>query len=196
MIPLTIAKKELQILTERTRQVADAVLKEKGVKLEYLVGTMIEVPRAALTADQQQALAPLAAEWNKLGLQHKTKWLGIAKRYPAMQPEEQKRVQGRMQRWAKLTPEQRWQARWAAAPKRRRKRRPRANWFSRSHRTRRASGSSSGNCIFPRRVMSVAASSVSASPRCALSTLSFGTATVMPRPIAAGVFGMARTRRR
>ena len=66
---------------------------------------------ASLTADQQQALAPLAGEWNKLGLQHKTKWLGIAKRYPKMQPEEQKRVQARMQRWAKLTPEQRWQAR-------------------------------------------------------------------------------------
>jgi hypothetical protein len=66
---------------------------------------------ASLTADQQQALAPLAGEWNKLGLQHKSKWLGIAKRYPKMGPEEQKRVQGRMQRWAKLTPEQRWQAR-------------------------------------------------------------------------------------
>lgn len=66
---------------------------------------------ASLTADQQQALAPLAGEWNKLGLQHKAKWLGIAKRYPKMAPEEQKRVQGRMQRWAKLTPEQRWQAR-------------------------------------------------------------------------------------
>jgi hypothetical protein len=66
---------------------------------------------ASLTADQQQVLAPLAGEWNKLGLEHKTKWLGIAKRYPAMQPVEQKRVQGRMQRWAKLTPEQRWQAR-------------------------------------------------------------------------------------
>jgi hypothetical protein len=66
---------------------------------------------ASLTADQQQTLAPLAGEWNKLGKQHKTKWLGIAKRYPKMAPEEQKRVQGRMQRWAKLTPEQRWQAR-------------------------------------------------------------------------------------
>jgi len=66
---------------------------------------------ASLTADQQQALTPLAAEWNKLGLAHKRKWLGIAKRYPAMKPEEQKRVQGRMQHWAKLTPEQRWQAR-------------------------------------------------------------------------------------
>ena len=66
---------------------------------------------AALTADQQQILSPLAGEWNKYGLQHKKKWLGIAKRYPAMKPEEQKRVQARMQNWAKLTPEQRWQAR-------------------------------------------------------------------------------------
>lgn len=66
---------------------------------------------AALNADQQQALAPLAGEWDKLSKPHKTKWLGIAKRYPAMQPEEQKRVQMRMQKWAKLTPEQRDQAR-------------------------------------------------------------------------------------
>lgn len=66
---------------------------------------------AALTADQQQVLAPLAADWNKLSAERKRKWLGIAKRYPAMAPEEQKRVQARMQRWAKLTPELRWQAR-------------------------------------------------------------------------------------
>ena len=66
---------------------------------------------ASLTADQQQVLAPLAGEWSKLARDQKTKWLGIAKRYPAMTPLGQKRVQGRMQRWAKLTPEQRWQAR-------------------------------------------------------------------------------------
>jgi len=66
---------------------------------------------ASLNADQQQALAPLAGEWDKLSKPHKTKWLGIAKRYPAMQPEEQQRVQTRMQKWTKLTPEQRWQAR-------------------------------------------------------------------------------------
>ena len=52
MIPLVIDKKELSILTLRTRLVADAIIKEKQVKLEYLVGTMIEVPRAALLADQ------------------------------------------------------------------------------------------------------------------------------------------------
>ena len=66
---------------------------------------------ASLNADQQQALAPLAGEWDKLSKPHKAKWLGIAKRYPEMKPEEQKRVQDRMQKWTKLTPEQRWQAR-------------------------------------------------------------------------------------
>ena len=66
---------------------------------------------AALTADQQQTLAPLASEWNKLGLQHKKKWLGIAKRYPKMKPDEQARVQRRMQAWAKLTPKERQTAR-------------------------------------------------------------------------------------
>jgi hypothetical protein len=66
---------------------------------------------ASLTADQQLVLAPLAADWDKLSKPHKTKWLGIAKRYPAMKTEEQKRVQTRMQKWTKLTPQQRDQAR-------------------------------------------------------------------------------------
>jgi hypothetical protein len=66
---------------------------------------------AALTADQQQVLAPLSGEWSKLPLDQKTKWLGIAKRYPKMKAEEQTRVHNRMQRWAKLTPAQRWEAR-------------------------------------------------------------------------------------
>jgi pyruvate,orthophosphate dikinase len=52
MIPLTIDKKELQILEIRTREVAEAIIRSKNVKLKYLVGTMIEVPRAALLADQ------------------------------------------------------------------------------------------------------------------------------------------------
>ena len=66
---------------------------------------------ASLTADQQQSLAPLQNDWPRLSREHKVKWLGIAKRYPSMKPEEQKRVQARMQKWVKLTPEQRWQAR-------------------------------------------------------------------------------------
>ncbi len=50
MIPLTIDAKELRLLTEQTRQVADEVLSAAGGKLGYLVGTMVETPRAALTA--------------------------------------------------------------------------------------------------------------------------------------------------
>jgi pyruvate,orthophosphate dikinase len=52
MIPLTIDKKELKILSDQTHQVADALIKKAGVKLAYMVGTMIEIPRAALLADQ------------------------------------------------------------------------------------------------------------------------------------------------
>ncbi len=51
MIPLTIDARELAILTERTRAVANAILKEARVNVPYLVGTMIETPRAAITAD-------------------------------------------------------------------------------------------------------------------------------------------------
>jgi len=50
MHPLTLDKKELKILETDTRRVADAIIAEAKVKLEYLVGTMIELPRAALMA--------------------------------------------------------------------------------------------------------------------------------------------------
>lgn len=52
MIPLSIDDKELAILIERTRAVADAIIKERKSGLKYLVGTMIETPRAALLADR------------------------------------------------------------------------------------------------------------------------------------------------
>ncbi len=52
MHPLTLDRKELQILTDATRRIASEVMKENGAKVEYLVGTMIELPRAALLADQ------------------------------------------------------------------------------------------------------------------------------------------------
>ena len=52
MIPLIMDKKELQILTDQANRVAQQVIKESGVKVEYLIGTMIEIPRAALLADQ------------------------------------------------------------------------------------------------------------------------------------------------
>jgi pyruvate,orthophosphate dikinase len=52
MHPLTMEKKELQILVTATRRVAEGIISKSKVKLEYLVGTMIELPRAALLADQ------------------------------------------------------------------------------------------------------------------------------------------------
>ncbi len=50
MHPLTLDKKELSILDQATRRVADEIIKKSGIKLNYLVGTMIELPRAALMA--------------------------------------------------------------------------------------------------------------------------------------------------
>jgi pyruvate,orthophosphate dikinase len=52
MIPLVGFKKELDLQVEVVHRIAGEVMKEKGVKLNYLVGTMIEVPRGALTADE------------------------------------------------------------------------------------------------------------------------------------------------
>jgi pyruvate,orthophosphate dikinase len=52
MIPLTIDQKEFKILETQARGVADALIKNAGSKVKYLVGTMIEIPRAALLADK------------------------------------------------------------------------------------------------------------------------------------------------
>jgi len=52
MIPLVGTVKELQLTTEMVHRVVAEVAKESGVEIEYLVGTMIEIPRAALIADK------------------------------------------------------------------------------------------------------------------------------------------------
>jgi pyruvate,orthophosphate dikinase len=52
MIPLIGTVKELKLQEQIVRSVADEVFAEKGDKIDYLVGTMIEIPRAALTADE------------------------------------------------------------------------------------------------------------------------------------------------
>jgi len=52
MVPLIGTKKELVMQEEIVRSVAEKVFKERGERIEYLVGTMIEIPRAALTADK------------------------------------------------------------------------------------------------------------------------------------------------
>jgi pyruvate,orthophosphate dikinase len=52
MIPLTGTLAEMHITREMTDRVAAEVMRETGVTVAYAVGTMIEVPRAALIADQ------------------------------------------------------------------------------------------------------------------------------------------------
>jgi pyruvate,orthophosphate dikinase len=52
MIPLVGFKKELDLQVEVVHRVAKEVMAEKKTKLNYLVGTMIEVPRGAITADE------------------------------------------------------------------------------------------------------------------------------------------------
>jgi len=52
MIPLVGMSQELEFNEEIVRRVAEETIKKYGVKLDYLVGTMIEVPRGALTADK------------------------------------------------------------------------------------------------------------------------------------------------
>jgi len=57
MIPLVGTVKELQITTEMTRRVAAETFKQYGIEIPVVVGTMIEIPRAALIADKLGAIA-------------------------------------------------------------------------------------------------------------------------------------------
>ena len=52
MVPLVGEVKELKLQAAIIRSVAEVVFAEKGMRVDYQVGTMIEIPRAALTADQ------------------------------------------------------------------------------------------------------------------------------------------------
>jgi pyruvate, orthophosphate dikinase len=57
MMPLVLDKKEMGILDQQTRAVADDIIKKAGIKLHYMVGTMVELPRAALLADEIAEIA-------------------------------------------------------------------------------------------------------------------------------------------
>lgn len=52
MMPLIATEKELSILRKLVNEVAGEVFEKTGEKVDYMVGTMIELPRAALTADK------------------------------------------------------------------------------------------------------------------------------------------------
>ncbi|OQX91337.1 MAG: pyruvate, phosphate dikinase [Candidatus Coatesbacteria bacterium 4484_99] len=57
MIPLVGHVKELELQAEVVNRVAKDVFKEQGIDVQYLVGTMIEIPRAAITADEVAKVA-------------------------------------------------------------------------------------------------------------------------------------------
>ncbi|MDY5842420.1 MAG: pyruvate, phosphate dikinase [Peptoniphilaceae bacterium] len=52
MIPLAVDKKELKYVCDQVRAEIELVFQEKGERIDYLLGTMIETPRAALTAGE------------------------------------------------------------------------------------------------------------------------------------------------
>ncbi|ABE51907.1 pyruvate, phosphate dikinase [Methanococcoides burtonii] len=52
MIPLVSHVKELEFVKKHITSIFESVMEEMGIKLDYMVGTMIELPRAVLTADQ------------------------------------------------------------------------------------------------------------------------------------------------
>ncbi|WP_428263338.1 pyruvate, phosphate dikinase [Haliangium sp.] len=57
MIPLTTHVNELRVQQSSLENVARRVMEEQGVQVEYMFGTMIEIPRAALTADEMAKVA-------------------------------------------------------------------------------------------------------------------------------------------
>lgn len=64
-----------------------------------------------LTPLQQQALAPLASNWNTISVPQKRKWLEISKNYASLPPEGQATLNSRMNEWVALSPQERAQAR-------------------------------------------------------------------------------------
>ena len=57
MIPLVGTVKELELTTDMTHRIALEIMAECGLEIQYLVGTMIEIPRAALIADKLGGIA-------------------------------------------------------------------------------------------------------------------------------------------
>ena len=100
-------------MAEKTR----LLLAAAAFALLALAGSaMAQAPKkgpawAELTAEHQQILAPLKNDWGQIAPDRRRNWIALAKRYPTMNAKEQERIQRRMEHWAKLTPEQRKQAR-------------------------------------------------------------------------------------
>ena len=102
-----MATRLLAALTFTVCLIADAT----AAPSTAVIATPPQPAWTALAPDQKQILSPLAGDWDKMENYRRKKWLGIAKRYPTMKPEEQQRIQERMREWAALPPEVRQEAR-------------------------------------------------------------------------------------
>jgi len=71
----------------------------------------LQVKWAELNKDQKSVLAPLAKEWDTLRPWQRDKMLDIARDYPKMGKEKQKRVTKRLHTWSRMTPYERENAR-------------------------------------------------------------------------------------
>lgn len=76
-----------------------------------LIATTPQPKWSELTVKQKIVLAPLSDDWDSLEYYRQKKWLSIVERFSTMMPEEQRRIQGQMQEWGKLTPAERQLAR-------------------------------------------------------------------------------------
>ncbi|MFD0821259.1 pyruvate, phosphate dikinase [Micromonospora zhanjiangensis] len=74
MIPLVDAVQELELVRDEAERVAREVCEREGIELPYLIGTMIELPRAALTAGQIAE----AAEFFSFGTNDLTRIFGVS----------------------------------------------------------------------------------------------------------------------
>lgn len=66
---------------------------------------------ASLSPEQRRVLAPLRNDWPSIDATRKSKWIELADRHPRMPAADQQRMQARMTEWARMTPQQRAQAR-------------------------------------------------------------------------------------
>ncbi len=86
-------------LAARRRLVAGIVLLALAPATTTAASFIAPAKWGDLPADKQRILAPLSSEWASLESWRRKKWLEIADRYPRMAPQEQERVQQRMQTW-------------------------------------------------------------------------------------------------
>lgn len=87
-----------------------AILLASGSAWSTTQGPKVVPPQpgwSQLTQEQRRILGPLADSWGNMENYRRQKWLDIAKRYPRLKPEEQARMQRRMQEWHAMPPEDR-----------------------------------------------------------------------------------------